>query len=123
MMNTGANPLDSLALARFIVDTVEDKKGAQITLLDLRPDAIIADFLVIANGNSDRQLGALAEHVRESVIETYRKKPLIDGTPESGWVLMDYGDVIVHLFLEHERRYYDLEGFWNEKSKVMLTIQ
>lgn len=115
--------LDSLDLARFIVDMVEDKKAEDIVLLDLRPDVVIADFFVIANGNSDRQLKALAEHVRESVKERFQKLPIaVEGVSESGWVLMDYGDVIVHLFLEAKRRYYDLEGLWRG-AHVLLNIQ
>lgn len=115
--------LDSLDLARFIVDVVEDKKAEDIVLLDLRPDVIIADFFVICNGNSDRQLKALAQHVRESVKERYQKLPFsVEGESESGWVLMDYGDVIVHLFLDAKRRYYDLEGLWRG-AHVLLNIQ
>lgn len=116
--------LDSLALARYIVDVIEDNKGADITLLDLRPDAILADFLVIANGNSDRQLGALLNYVREGVKSDHKKLPYsIDGTANSGWVLLDYGDVVVHLFMEEERDYYDIEGMWRERSNVLLSIQ
>ncbi|MEO0561347.1 MAG: ribosome silencing factor [Chloroflexota bacterium] len=116
--------MDSLELARYIVDTIEDKKGAHITLLDLRPDAIMADFLIIANGTSDRQLRALTEHVRQSVKDDHSKTPYsVDGTPQSGWVLMDYGDVVVNIFTEDEREYYDLEGLWRERSSILLSIQ
>jgi ribosome-associated protein len=117
------NDLDSLELARYIVDVVEDKKAEDIILLDLRPDAIIADFFIVCNGNSERQLRALADNVRESVKENYNKLPFsVEGATESGWVLMDYGDIIVHLFLEEKRRYYDLEGLWRS-AHVLLSIQ
>jgi ribosome-associated protein len=102
---------------------VEDKKAEDIILLDLRPDVIIADFFVICNGNSDRQLRALADNVREAVKEKYNRLPFsVEGSPESGWVLMDYGDVVTHLFLEDKRDYYDLEGLWRE-ANVLLSIQ
>ncbi len=115
--------LESIELARFIVDAVEDKKAENIVLLDLRPDAIIADYFVICTGNSDRQLRALADGVREQVKEKYSKLPAsIEGTPESGWMLMDYGDTVVHLFQEDKRRYYDLEGMWRS-AHVLLQIQ
>ena len=124
LSHSGVSILDSLALARYIVDVIEDKKGEDITLLDLRPDAIIADFLVIANGNSDRQLGALQNYVRESVKIDHNMLPYsVDGTTQSGWVLMDYGDVVVHLFMEEERDYYDIEGMWRERANVLLSIQ
>ena len=116
--------LDSLELARHIVDVVEEKKAEDIILLDLRPKAIIADFFVICNGNSDRQLKALAEHVHDEVKNTYNKLPFsVEGTAESGWVLMDYGDVVVHLFLEEKRHYYDLEGLWRAEASILLSIQ
>ncbi len=115
--------LESIELARFIVDSVEDKKAENIVLLDLRPDAIIADYFVICTGNSDRQLRALADGVRAQVKEKYAKLPAsIEGTPESGWMLMDYGDTVVHLFQEDKRRYYDLEGMWRS-AHVLLQIQ
>jgi ribosome-associated protein len=116
--------LESLELARFIVDTAEDKKAQDIVLLDLRPQAVIADFFVLTNGNSDRQLKALAENIRESVKERFSLLPYsTEGTPESGWMLLDYGEVIVHLFVEERRTYYDLEGLWRGESKVVLSIQ
>jgi ribosome-associated protein len=103
---------------------VEDKKAEDIILLDLRPDTIMADFLVICNGNSDRQLKALTDYVREGVKEQYNKLPFsTEGTSESGWILMDYGDVIVHLFMEEKRLYYDLEGLWSAEASVLLSIQ
>lgn len=110
-------------MARHIVNVVEDKKAEDIILLDLRPDAIIADFFVICNGNSDRQLRALSENIRESVKETFIKLPFsIEGSPESGWILMDYGDVVVHIFMDDKREYYNLEGLWRE-ANVLLNIQ
>jgi ribosome-associated protein len=116
--------LDSLTLAKHIVDVVEAKKAEDIVLLDLRPDAIIADFFVICNGNSDRQIKALVANVREAVKETYSKLPLaIEGTADSGWMLLDYGDVVVHIFLQDKRNYYDLEGLWRTEASVLLSIQ
>jgi len=105
------------------VDAVDAKKAENIILLDLRPDAIIADFFVICTGNSDRQIKALAEGVRLAIKEKYNRLPIsVEGKGESGWVLMDYGDVIVHLFLEAKRRYYDLEGLWRG-AHALLNIQ
>jgi ribosome-associated protein len=103
---------------------VEDKKAENIILLDLRPDTLMADFLVICNGNSDRQLKALTEYVRDGVKQEFKLTPFsVEGTAESGWLLLDYGDVVVHLFLEGVRQYYDLEGLWSAESSVLLSIQ
>ena len=115
--------LDSLDLAHDIVDAVESKKAENIVLLDLRPDAIIADFFVICTGNSDRQIKAVAEGVREAIKEKHQRLPVsVEGESHSGWVLMDYGDVLVHIFGEEEREFYDLEGFWKQ-ANVLLSIQ
>jgi len=113
-----------LELARHIVDVVEERKAEDIVLLDLRPDTVIADFFVIANGNSDRQIRALSDYVREDVKEHQKRLPVaIEGTPESGWMLLDYGDVVVHIFSEDQRDYYDIEGLWNKTGQVILSIQ
>lgn len=111
-------------MARHIVDIVEERKAEDIVLLDLRPDTVIADFFVIANGNSDRQIRALSDYVREDVKENHKRYPVaVEGTPESGWMLLDYGDVVVHLFSEDQRDYYDIEGLWNKTGHVILSIQ
>lgn len=111
-------------MARHIVDVVEDKKAQDIVLLDLRPDTVMADFFVICNGTTDRQLRALIDYVRVGVKEAFGLLPFsVEGTPESGWVLMDYSSVIVHIFVEEKRHYYDLEGLWSAESSVLLSIQ
>ena len=92
-------------------------------MLDLRPDTVIADFFVVCTGTSDRQLQALVDYVREKVKGDFDRKPFSsEGTAESGWLLLDYGDVVVHLFMREVRRYYNLEGLWNE-ANVMVRIQ
>ena len=115
--------LDSLEVARDIVNAVEDKKAENIVLLDLRPDVVISDFFVICSAGSDRQIRAIADNVREAIKEKYQRLPVsVEGQAQSGWMLMDYGDVIVHVFGEKEREYYNLEGFWRQ-ANVLLSIQ
>ena len=107
----------------MIVDVVEEHKGEDIVLLDLGPDTIIADYFVICTGTGDRQLRALMSYIRDSVKEKTGRLPYaVEGEPASGWMLVDYGDVVVHIFMEDERDYYDLEGFWKE-ANVLLSIQ
>lgn len=106
------------------MNVVEDTKAEDIVLLDLRPDAILADFFIMCNGNSDRQIRALSDHVREKVKDSFGIIPLsLEGTPESGWVLMDYGAIVVHLFSEEKRDYYDLHSLWITQANVLLSIQ
>lgn len=92
--------------------------------MDLRPETVMADFFVICTGNSDRQLKALVEHVKMAVKEKYQMLPFsTEGTADSGWVLMDYSTIVVHVFLEEQRQYYDLEGLWQADASVLLSIQ
>ncbi|MGB1286435.1 MAG: ribosome silencing factor [Aggregatilineales bacterium] len=116
--------MDTLEFARFIVDVVEENKADNIVLLDLRPDTVIADFFVVCTGNSERQIRALSDYVRTEVKDTHHKLPYSsEGTPASGWVLVDYGDVVVHIFSKEQREYYSLESLWSEVSNVLLNIQ
>lgn len=116
--------LDSLELARKIAELLEDKKAENILVLDLRPERVIADFFIIATGTSDRNLKALAEHVRVELKDEYGiHAASTEGIAESGWVLLDYGEIVVHILLEERRQYYDLEGLWRAESKVVLSIK
>ncbi len=115
--------LDSLTIAHQVVDVLDENKAENIVLLDLRPDTVIADFFVICTATSDRQIRALVDYVREGVREKFDRSPFSsEGTPESGWQLLDYGDVVVHIFQDEQRRYYDLEGLWHQ-ANVMVKIQ
>ncbi len=108
--------------ARHIVDVLEENRATQITLLDLRPDTVLADFFIICTATSERQIRALVGYVRGSVRDNLQQLPAsIEGTHESGWQLLDYGAVVVHVFLGDVRRYYDLEGLWRE-ANVMVNI-
>jgi ribosome-associated protein len=115
--------LDSLDIARHVVDVLDERKAENIVLLDLRPDTVIADFFVICTATSDRQIRALVDYVKEALKDDFDRRPFaVEGTPESGWQLLDYGDVVVHFFLTEVRRYYDLEGLWHH-ANVMVSIQ
>jgi ribosome-associated protein len=84
---------------------------------------VIADYFVICTANSDRQVRAVAEGVREQMKVIANRLPVsVEGQAQSGWVLMDYGDIIVHIFSAKERDYYNLEGFWRQ-AHVLLSIQ
>ena len=107
----------------MIVDVVEEHKGEDIVLLDLGPDTIIADYFVVCTGTGARQPRALMTYVRDAVKEKADRMPYaVEGEPSSGWMIVDYGDVVVHLFSEDVRDFYDLEGFWKE-ANVLLSIQ
>lgn len=115
--------MDSLELARRIVDSIADQKGENILLLDIRDVSLLADYFVIASTTSDRQAKAILDEVREKVKQDTDARLLhVEGEASTGWVLMDYGDVVVHLFSEEMRRYYDLEGLWQEGRTVVRML-
>ncbi len=113
--------MDTLAFAHHIVDVLQEHKGENIILLDIRDLAPFADYFVICSGSSDRMLDALA---RITLDEGRRLK--VHGRPEgnarSGWVLLDFGEVVVHLFAPDLREYYRLEDLWAE-GKTLVHIQ
>lgn len=113
--------LDTLQLAHALVDALADKKGEDILLLDLRGLAPFTDFFLICSGTSDRMLNALAEAVEETARE-HGRRGRVEGTGRSGWILVDLGDIVVHLFAPEMRDYYRLEELWAE-GKVVLHLQ
>ena len=116
---SGRTPLE---LARRIVELAEDKKAADIVLLDLAELTTLADHFVICSGGSERQLDAIADGIVGSLRDEGVRPVGREGTPESHWVLLDYGAVIVHIFTPPERDYYQLERHWSE-AKTILRVQ
>jgi ribosome-associated protein len=114
--------LEPLDLARRIVELAEDKKAADIVLLDLGELTTLADAFVICSGGSERQISAIADGIVEGLRDE-RVKPIgREGTSESHWVLLDYGSVIVHVFTPPERDYYELEKHWSG-ARVVVRVQ
>ena len=112
----------ALDLARRIVELAEDKKAADIVLLELGPLTTLADYFVICSGGSERQLDAIADGII-SALRDERMRPIgREGTAASHWVLIDFGSVIVHIFTPPERDYYGLEKHWSE-AKTILRVQ
>ena len=102
--------------------TLEDKKGENIVLIDLREIAIFADYFVICSGSSDRMIQALADSAIDDIKKSYRLHPRVEGQSEDGWLLVDYGDIILHIFSQQRRDYYRLEELWSE-GRVLLHVQ
>jgi ribosome-associated protein len=112
-------PLD---LARRIVELAEDKKAADIVLLDLGELTTLADAFVICSGGSERQISAIADGIAEALRDEGVKPIGREGTAESHWVLLDYGAVIVHVFTPPERDYYQLERHWSA-ARTVVRVQ
>jgi ribosome-associated protein len=117
-----ADERSSIELARRIVELAEDKKAADIVLLDLSALTTMADCFVICSGGSERQLDAIAQGIVDG-LRVEKVRPFgREGTAASHWVLIDFGNVIVHVFTPPERDYYDLERHWSE-AKTVLRVQ
>jgi len=113
----------ALTLSHTIVDTLEEKKGEDILLLDLRGVCSFTDYFVICTGGSERTLRALAEEIRLRLKSRYSTTARsVEGNASSGWVLIDYGDVILHLFSPTLRDYYRLEDLWRD-GQILLHMQ
>jgi len=116
-------PLDAQALAKHIVEVASDKQASDIVLLDIRPISLIADYFVVCSATSERQTAAIVRDVVDTVRSDHEVRPLrVEGQPASGWVLLDYGDVIVHVFGADQREYYKLEELWSD-ARPLVRMQ
>ncbi|RNC72325.1 MAG: ribosome silencing factor [Desulfuromonadales bacterium] len=105
----------ALQCARYALD----KKALDVRVLEIGRISSIADYLVIASGRSDKQAQAIAESVKKG-LKKYGKALDIEGLREGNWIVIDYGDVIVHIFQEELRRYYNLDGLWIEAAETEI---
>ena len=100
-------------------DAIFDKNGSDIVLLDVEEAFFLSDIFVIATGSSRTNVQALADHVEERIKQTHDLKPLrVEGRTEGEWVLVDYGDIIVHLFQTAAREFYSLERLWGDAERI-----
>jgi len=111
----------ALALARQVAALCLDKKALDVSILDVRGMTSYADYLVLASGESDRQVTAIAEHVEEK-LKAQGVRPLgTEGRETGTWVLLDYGEVVVHLFFSEVRASYDLDGLWADAPREKVA--
>ena len=96
----------------MVIQSLEDDKAEEIVTIALTGRSPLADYMVIASGRSSRQVAAMADHLRESARKLGLKPPRVEGKTESNWVIVDTGDVIVHLFRPEVRAFYNLERMW-----------
>ncbi len=113
--------MQSIDRAQLCAAYVLDKKAFNVRILDVRKISSLTDFLVIASGNSDRQVTAAADAVHMGFKKNHDSMPLgIEGLNEGRWVLIDYGDVMVHIFHEPVREFYDLDGLWSDAEEIQV---
>ena len=122
-MALNSSERDTLKVARHIVDVITDQKGQDVVLIDIQDISILADYFVIGSVNSTRQAKAVIDQVKQEMKQTFDIRPFhVEGDASSGWVLMDYGSVVVHLLTPQMRAYYDLEGLWREGRVIVRML-
>lgn len=105
-------------MAQIACKAIDDKKGQDIKIIDIHNVSVIADYFVIASGTNSNQVQAIVDNVEEQLGRAGFEAKQIEGNRNSSWILMDYGDVIVHVFDEENRLFYDLERIWRD-GKVL----
>ena len=108
--------MESIALAKKIMTILEEKKATDILALDISEISTLADFFILASAENVRQLDALEDAVEEDVRLEVNK----EGESSSGWILMDYRDIVVHLFTKEQRVFYDLEKIWSDAKRMEM---
>ena len=116
--------LNSEEMAYAIAEAADDKKAQDIVLLKVTEVSYLADYFVIATGFSKPQLRAICDSVEQKVAEDFGLEPIrIEGKTDGRWVLIDYGEVIVHIFLAEERQFYNLEAFWGHAERIDYGVE
>lgn len=116
--------LQTKARALLCAEYAIDKKALNLKILEIAPVSSLTDFLVVATGTSDRHVQAVAEAIRLGLKDDHGVQPLaVEGMDEGRWVLLDYGDIMVHVFQPTVRSFYDLEGLWSEATELVVPGQ
>ncbi|OLP20299.1 ribosome silencing factor [Leptolyngbya sp. 'hensonii'] len=114
-----SSPDQTRELALTIARAAEDRKGAEITILRVEEISYLADYFVIATGFSNVQVRAISRSIQDKVEEEWQRYPIrVEGLSEGNWVLQDYGEIIVHIFMPQEREFYNLEAFWGHAERI-----
>lgn len=114
--------LESIEIARKAVDAASEKQANNIVLLDVRERCSFADYFVICSAESSRQIRSIADEIEAMLKKEGVRPHHHEGSLDSGWYLLDYSDVIIHIFSAEERGYYALEELWSD-AKVLLRVQ
>ena len=112
--------MESKEIAQTIANLLSSKKAKDVVMIDIAEKSSFADFFVNATGSSERQLGALAEDAEDKLAELGITPKSVDGRPDTGWILVDGGDVIVNLFTAETRDKYTLEKIWSDCESILV---
>jgi len=107
-------------MTKIAVAALEDKKGEEISVIDISGVSVMADYFIIANGTNELQVSALVESVEEALEKEGFHKKQREGTHKAGWILLDFNDIIVHIFDRENRLFYDLERIWRDGKSIRV---
>ena len=110
--------MDSKKMASVAYHALSEKKGEDITVLEISDISILTDYFLIATGNSSSQIQAMIDNVEEKMQEAGYKMKRLEGNRNSTWIIMDFGDVVIHLFDKEDRLFYDLERIWSDGKRI-----
>lgn len=108
-------------MVKLAVSALEEKKGADIRIIDIREVSVLADYFIIASGSNSNQVQAMIDNVETVLGKEGHVCKQIEGYQSANWILMDYQDIIVHVFCKEDRLFYDLERIWRDGKIVELT--
>lgn len=112
--------MESLDKARLAADIIRERKAIDPVLFNVGEMSSFADYFLIASGNSSRQVQSISQHLERKMRDNGFKSYGIEGELDGQWILMDYGDLIIHVFYQPVREFYDLEGLWLEAPRIEL---
>jgi ribosome-associated protein len=122
IQETASEPLIT-PLVQTIAEAAEDRKAGEITILKVDEVSYLTDYFIIITGFSRTQVKAIADAIDDRVSQIHQKLPLrVEGKTEASWILQDYGDVIIHIFLPEEREFYNLEAFWGHAQRIPFPL-
>jgi ribosome-associated protein len=109
---------NSKKMVKLVFEALEDKKGEDIQVIEIKDISIIADYFIIANGANSSQVDALVDSVKDKLGKNGYEALRVEGVRSASWILMDYGDVIVHVFSKEDRLFYNLERIWRDGKTI-----
>lgn len=111
----------SKEMAKLAVAALEDKKASDVKIIDISNVSVIADYFIIASGSNHNQVQAMADNVTEELGKAGYAERQIEGYSTANWILIDYNDIIIHIFNEEDRLFYDLERIWKDGKEVSVS--
>jgi len=112
------NEFETKKMVKLAIEALEDKKAEEICVIDISEISVLADYFLIASGSNRSQIQALCDNVEETLGRAGTPVKQIEGYDGANWILMDFGDIIVHIFDKENRLFYDLERIWRDGKKI-----